>query len=77
MNDNWLNLILDISIWTVAKFLILFALIIYLIFAIVAIRQVKVMTKVVSGQWNIPLKILSWIHLLVTLLVIVLTIVVL
>ncbi len=77
MNDNWVNLILSISIWTVAKFLILFALIIYLIFAIVLIQQVNAMTKVVSGQWNIPLKVLSWVHLLVALLVIILAIVIL
>lgn len=77
MNDNWIDIIMNISVWSVAKILILIALIIYLIFAIVVIRQVNTMTKVVSGQLNIPLKILSWVHLLLTLLVIILSIVVL
>ncbi len=77
MNDNWIDLILNISIWSVAKVFIIIALIIYLIFAIVVIRQVNSMTKVVSGQLNIPLRILSWVHLLFTLLVIVLSIVLL
>lgn len=77
MNDNFIKAILNISIWAVAKILILFALAIYLIFAVVVIRQVNAMTKVISGQLNMPLKILSWLHLLFTILVILVCIVVL
>jgi hypothetical protein len=77
MNDNWLDMIMNISVWSVAKAIILLALVIYLIFAIVVIRQVNAMTKVVSGQLNVPLKLLSWAHLIFTLLVIVLSIVIL
>lgn len=77
MNDNWIDVILNISIWSVAKVLILIALVIYLIFAIVVIRQVSAMTKVVSGQLNVPLKFLSWAHLIFTLFVIILSIIIL
>lgn len=77
MNDNFIKAILNISIWAVAKILILFALVIYLIFAVVVIRQVNAMTKVISGQLNMPLKILSWLHLLLTILVILVCIVIL
>jgi hypothetical protein len=77
MNDNWLDIILNISVWSVAKVLMLIALVIYLIFAVVVIRQVSVMTKVVSGRLNIPLRLISWAHLIFTLLVIILSIVIL
>ena len=59
-----------ISIWGVAKALVLIALIIYLIFAVVIVRQVYAMTKVVSGELDLAIKIAAWIHLALTLLVV-------
>lgn len=77
MSPDIVNIIMNISVWAVAKVFILIAMLVYLVFAIVVIQQVNAMTKVVSGQLNIPLKILSWIHLLMTLFVIILAIVIL
>ena len=66
-----------ISIWGVAKVLILIALAIYLIFAVVIVRQVYAMTKVVSGELDLAIKIAAWIHLVLTLLVVFLAVVIL
>ena len=75
--DQIIDWILNISVWGVAKILILFAMLIYLIFAIVVIRQVKAMTKVISEKLNPFLRIISWFHLLLTILIILLSIVIL
>ncbi len=77
MNNDLIDILLNISIWSVVKIFILVALAIYLVFAVVVIRQVNTMTKVVSGELDIPLKILSWFHLLITLIVISLAVIVL
>lgn len=62
--NNLINSIIGFSIWGVAKFLIILALIIYLIFAFVVVKQIKMMTKVVSGELDFPIKILGWLHFL-------------
>jgi len=61
--ENWLSDLIGISVWTLAKFLLLFALGLYLIFALVVLRQVYSMTKVVSGELDWPIKIVVWFHL--------------
>lgn len=75
---DWLiNFLVHISIWGVAKILVLIALLIYLVFAIVVVRQVYLMTKVVSGGIDLAVKLLAWIHLLFVIFVIFLAIIVL
>ena len=74
---SFLALLTGISIWQIAKALILIALLIYAIFALVVVRQVYAMTKVVSGELDQALKIIVWIHFIITLLVIGLALVVL
>lgn len=56
--------ILGISIWTVARWAVLFALFVYFLFAIVVVRQVYLMTQVVSGRIDWLIKIIAWLHLL-------------
>jgi hypothetical protein len=46
----------------VAKFLVLLALLLYLVFTIVVIRQVNLMRKALNGILDWPLIILAWIH---------------
>lgn len=61
--DQLLNFLLGISAWSVVKLLVLLALLLYLIFAIVIIRQVDLMRKALNGILDLPLRIIAWIHL--------------
>lgn len=64
--SNWEELfesLFKISVWTVAKGVVILVLFLYLAFALVVVRQVEMMTRVVSGNLNFPLKVFSWLHL--------------
>ncbi len=75
--ENFFESIFSISIWTVAKWLIEIALFIYLVFAIIVVRQVYMMTEVIKEKFNWIIKIISWIHLVFVVLVIFLSLVIL
>lgn len=68
---------IGISIWSVAKVAVIFALFVYVLFAVIVVRQVKLMGKTLNGNLNLPLRIISWIHLLLALLVVFLAFVIL
>jgi hypothetical protein len=53
-----------INIWPVVKIFVLFGLTLYLIFALVVIRQVQLMTKTIKMNFEAPVKILALVHLL-------------
>ncbi|RJR26038.1 hypothetical protein C4578_00150 [Candidatus Microgenomates bacterium] len=59
--------IFNIDIWQVGKFFVLIGLFIYLIFSFVVVRQVKLMTQVVSGILTNSLRAISWIFFLFSL----------
>jgi len=61
--DNLINLVFSISIWSVVKLMVLFALLIYAIFALVIVKQVNLMTETLCDQLEIPLKIVAAFHL--------------
>jgi hypothetical protein len=65
------------GIWTIAKILVIIGLVIYLIFALVVVKQVKMMTKVISGDLDLLIKLISWVHFLVTIFTIFLAIIIL
>jgi hypothetical protein len=52
------------DIWALVKFLFLFAIAIYIIFAIVVVRQVGLMTKTLEVGFEIPIKLIGIMHLL-------------
>lgn len=56
--------ILGISVWLIAKIFILFALAIYLVFAVVVIRQVNLMIATVEVGFETPIRLLAWGHFL-------------
>lgn len=60
-------LINNVSIWLVAKIFILFALILYLVFSIMVIKEVDLMNKTITGVYNLPIKLIAWLHLLLAL----------
>ncbi|MFZ5365851.1 MAG: DUF5657 family protein [Patescibacteria group bacterium] len=75
--DNLISFILSVSIWSVAKILVCFAILIYVVFAIVVVRQVSLMTETLNGQLELPLKVISTIHLLGAILVFLLALIIL
>ncbi len=58
-----------LSFWLIAKVCLLFALGLYIIFALVLVRQVYMMSQVISSSYNFLIKIFAWLHLLGSLLV--------
>lgn len=75
--DQSMESILNVSIWGLAKVFVIFALFIYLVFAIVVVRQVHMMIKVVSGELNLPIKIAAWLHLVLAIFIIFLSVAIL
>jgi hypothetical protein len=62
-------LLLRIQLWDLVKVLICFALFIYILVALVVVRQVNMMTEVVHGQMDAVIKAVALIHLLGAILV--------
>ena len=75
--DNIISLFLAISIWQIGKWMVVLALLIYLVFAFVVVRQVAMMIKVVSGQANFIIGIVSWIHFFFAVLAVILALLIL
>ncbi len=63
--------LIGISIWPIVKIFFLIALIIYLIFALVVIKQVNIMTDTLDLNFEVPIKILAVAHFLFALAVLV------
>lgn len=56
--------IIGVSVWFLAKIFILLALAIYLVFALVVIRQVNLMIATVEVGFEVPIRLLAWGHFL-------------
>lgn len=54
----------NISIWFVVKLFFLLALVIYLVFASVVVRQVYLMLSTLKVGFDFPIKTIAWLHLL-------------
>ena len=66
-----------ISIWLVAKVFLCFAIFLYVIFALVIVRQVSIMLATLELGFETPIRILSWLHLLFAIAVFVLALLIL
>jgi hypothetical protein len=55
-----------LSVWLVAKVFILIAIGIYLVFALVVIRQISLMIETVEVGFSFPIRLVGWLHLLFT-----------
>ena len=75
--DRLLLVLPGMSVWLVAKGLMVIALILYLVFAVVVIRQVQLMSRTLNGALELPLKLLSYIHLGLAVLVMLMAVVLL
>lgn len=56
-----INLI-NVDIWLVAKILVLVALGLYLLFALMIIKEVDLMNKTLKGIFNLPLRLIAILH---------------
>lgn len=70
------GLISSIQIWGVVKILFSFALLIYVVFAFLVVKQVNLMIETLQ-QVELPLKAVALIHLMIALFVFVLAILIL
>ncbi len=68
-SDIFLGFADSFSIWLIAKFFVCFAILIYVVFGIVVVRQVFLMTETVNNQLEFPLKVISVVHFLMTIVV--------
>ncbi len=59
--ENLINSILNFNIWNIAKIFVLIGLAVYVVFAFIVVRQVKLMTEAVSGILTGILRLVSWI----------------
>ena len=50
------------GVWSIAKLFVLFALLLYLAFAVVVVREVKLMTRTVTGKLDSVIHLVSWVH---------------
>ncbi|MGB6838992.1 MAG: DUF5657 family protein [Microgenomates group bacterium] len=69
--------IIGISIWLIAKVLVLFALAIYIAFAFVVLRQIKLMIATLEVDFETPVKILGSVHLIFSILIFILALIIL
>ena len=56
--------LIGISAWLIAKYFVLFALGLYIIFAVVVVKQVGLMIKTIKVGFEAPIKFVAWGHLL-------------
>jgi len=77
--DNLISIITKLIAdpWIILKILFLAALFIYVAFAVIVVRQVKLMSQTLNGVLDLPLRLISWIHLLVAITVFLLALTVL
>ncbi len=69
--------LLGVSVWFIAKIFVVFAILLYVIFALVVVRQVQLMTDTLEVGFESQVRLLSFIHLLFAIAVLIFAIIVL
>lgn len=62
--NNFIDSLSNFQIWEFAKIPVALALIIYIVFAVVVVRQVNLMTHAINLSLGGLLKVIAYIHLL-------------
>lgn len=75
--DDLFNILFRIQIWDVVKVILEIALLIYVIFALITIRQVELMGKVVGITLTPALRLVAIVHLFVSVGILVLALLIL
>lgn len=65
---NWLKTLNENSVWVGTKFIFMLAFGLYVCFAVVVVSQVSQMRKTIKGGFESPITLLTWIHLLISVL---------
>lgn len=66
-----------ISVWLIVKIFLCFAILLYIIFAFVIVRQVSIMLATLELGFETPIRILSLVHLFFAIAVLVLAVLIL
>ena len=69
--------LLPIPVWAIAKGCMLFALGLYLVFALILVRQVYMMAQVICNSFNWLIKLFAWAHLLLSIFIFLLAFIIL
>jgi len=56
--------IVNISVWLIAKIMVLFALILYIVFAFVIVKQSRIMTETLELGFENVIKTIAFAHML-------------
>lgn len=75
--DNLFRFLFGVDPWGILKVPVLFALLLYVVFAVVVVKQVHMMTETLCDQLELPLKIVAAIHLAGAIFVFVLALIIL
>lgn len=51
---------------SILKIIILIGILIYMAFSLLVIRQTQLMTRTITGKLDKPIRVISWIHFLIT-----------
>jgi hypothetical protein len=62
-------------VWSIVKLFFIVGLSVYLVFALVVVRQIQIMSDTVKLSFELPIKILGLLHLLFALFLLVFTII--
>lgn len=60
---------MPIDIWFFAKIFFLFAILTYVVFASVVVRQIYLMTITLEVGFETPIRVLGWVHLAAAILI--------
>ncbi|HUW24601.1 MAG TPA: DUF5657 family protein [Patescibacteria group bacterium] len=71
--EEFIHQLLHFNFWSFGKFFILVGLGVYLVFSFVVVRQVKLMTQVVSGILTNSLRVVAWLLFLFSIIVFIFT----
>lgn len=75
--DRLLLLLSGLSVWDGVKWLMVLGLGLYVVFAVVAVRQVQLMSRTINGALEWPIRLLATVHLAVAVVVLLAAVVIL
>lgn len=61
--DQILDILLGLDIWQVVKGTFLLAILLYLVFAVVIVRQVNLMLDALEVELEMLIRMIAWVHL--------------
>lgn len=75
--EQLLALLQGVTVWDGVKWLMVLGLGLYTVFAVVAVRQVQLMSRTINGALEWPIKLLAAVHLAVAVVVLLAAVVIL